>query len=127
MNTLFWRANLVILWSFVCLCACQKEQYALNIPIPQEKLVPVLADAYIAEAAINTLIGSVKDSMAEVYYTQLCEVHDITKADFDTTISIMQRHPIFMDSVYANVLRHLTELEDLGKKPKPVLEEEKKK
>lgn len=95
--------------------ACQKENYVPSIPISQEKLVPVLADAYIAEAAINTLVGSVKDSMAEVYYVQLCEIHGITKADFDTTISIIQRHPTYMDSIYANVLRHLTELESLGK------------
>ncbi len=104
--------------------ACQKENHKPSIPIPQEKLVPVLADAYIAEAAINSLIGSVKDSMAEVYYAQICEIHGITKANFDTTISIIQKHPIYMDSVYANVLRHLTELESLGKEKPETPEKE---
>ena len=102
--------------------ACEKETRAPSIPIPQEKLVPVLADAYIAEAAINSLIGSVKDSMAVVYYAQLCEIHDIRKADLDSTINIMQRYPSFMDSIYKNVLLHLTELESI-KKDTPVKSE----
>lgn len=106
------RYSIFLLLFFIF--ACRPEEKAPELPIPHEKLIPVLTDAYIAEAAINSLTGEIKDSMAEIYYEQIFEIHEIKRIDFDTTISIMQAYPNFMDTVYARVLERLTELDATG-------------
>ncbi|MEM9991518.1 MAG: DUF4296 domain-containing protein [Bacteroidota bacterium] len=81
------------------------------MPISAERLVPVLTDLYLAEAAMNTLVGEVKDSMAAVYYQQVCAIHGVMRVDIDSTLQLMQQHPDFMDSTYTKVMERLAEME----------------
>lgn len=95
---------------FVLLClslfACQKAPPELLVP--EEKLVAILADAHIAEAAIQNLIKEVKDSLGEVYYQQICEIHEVNKADFEQTMVQLREDPLRLEQIYRKVMEKLS-------------------
>lgn len=106
-----------ILWisiaSVLVLVSCQSGGDLNNLPIPKEKLVKVLSDAYIVEAAIQNYTLDIKDSLSDYYYEQLYEIHNITKEDYQKSLEIVKNHPEALDSLYQNISDHLNELEDL--------------
>ena len=77
------KKSLVVFMVLLSLAACENKPAELLIS--EEQLVPLLADVHIAEAAMQHLRGELKDSMADVYYQELCEIHEVTKEDFDQT------------------------------------------
>ncbi|MEM8528160.1 MAG: DUF4296 domain-containing protein [Bacteroidota bacterium] len=93
--------------------ACQSDGNLKNLPIPKEKLVKVVSDAYIVEGAIQNYTQDIKDSLSDVYYQQLYEIHDITEKDFQRSLDIIKNHPEALDSLYQNISIHLDKLEDL--------------
>ena len=48
------------------------------LPIEKESLIPVLVDVHIAEAAVQSLRKQEKDSVIQVYYDQIFEIHNIS-------------------------------------------------
>jgi len=93
--------------------SCQSGGDLNNLPIPKEKLVTVISDAYIVEAAIQNYTQDIKDSLSDYYYEQLYEIHDITKEDYQKSLEIVKKYPDVLDSLYQNIADHLNELEDL--------------
>ncbi|NJL75171.1 MAG: DUF4296 domain-containing protein [Saprospiraceae bacterium] len=82
-------------WSgvgLILLMACTNSNQN-RLPIKGEKLIEVLTDAYLAEAAMQTLTERIKDSLGQIYYQQLFEIHQITKSDFDKTIQLIEKRP----------------------------------
>ena len=88
-------------------CAEQKT----TVPIPEEKLIQVLADIHMAEAAMQGLHGSTKDSIAEEYYSQIEKIHEVDRALIDTTIILMRKDPTFIAATYSKVLEELSKRE----------------
>ena len=88
------------------LFACQKA--APDLLIPEEKLIAILADTHLAEAAIQNLFKEVKDSMGEVYYQQICEIHEVSKADFEQTMSQLREDPLRLEQLYRQVMEKLS-------------------
>ena len=97
----------------IAFAACQSSGELKNLPIPKEKLVTVISDAYIVEAAIQNYTQDIKDSLSDYYYEQLYEIHDITKEDYQQSLEIVKKYPDVLDSLYQNIADHLNELEDL--------------
>lgn len=73
----------------------------------------VISDAYLVESAVQHYTKDVKDSMSDLYYGQLYEIHDITEEDFQVSLDIVKKYPEILDSLYQNVSDHLKELENL--------------
>lgn len=95
------------------LAACQSNADLKNLPIPEDKLVKVISDAYIVEGAIQNYTQDLKDSLSDYYYEQLYEIHDITEEDYQKSLEIVKKYPDVLDSLYQNIADHLNELEDL--------------
>lgn len=91
---------------FLFLMACKEDSPKLLIP--EEKLVEILADAHLAEAAIQNLVKEVKDSLGEVYYQQIYEIHQINKEDFEQTMAMLREDPIRMEKIYRMVMDKLS-------------------
>lgn len=87
---------------FFMLAGCSSEP---ALPLSKEKLVDVLMDVHVAEAALNQVpAGPRKDSLAELYYNQVAEIHGIHRENLDTSLAILQRNPGLMKAVYQEVL-----------------------
>ncbi len=100
-NTIFKRLYPAL---FLMLFACQN---APNAPVSEEKLTQVLFDIHTAEALVEGEVQDIRDSIARVYYAQICQKHNITQADFDSTMAVYTRNPVLLDTIYNRVLRRV--------------------
>ncbi len=80
--------------------------------VEEEKMVDVIRDIHIAEAAMQNLIDITKDSMGEIYYQQVFEIHQVNKADFDSSMIILRRNPERLGLIYDQVLAEFEEMND---------------
>lgn len=67
--------------------SCQKK--AEQPPLSDEKVSRVMADLFTAEAATNTLIGYQKDSLMQIYFKQVLEMHGVTKEDYEKSLMLI--------------------------------------
>ncbi|MCF8245159.1 MAG: DUF4296 domain-containing protein [Saprospiraceae bacterium] len=80
------------------------SQQSESLPISQEKLEKVMTDAHIAESAVSGLPnGLKKDSVANLYYDQIAEIHKIDRETIDTCIAILQRNPELTSETYGKM------------------------
>ena len=88
---------------------CQKEDAKLQIE--EEKLIKILTDLHISEAAILSLNQKVKDSMSTVYHKQIFEIHGIEDSIFYKDLEVLRTNSEELKLIYQKVL---TEVEQLG-------------
>ncbi len=86
-----------------------------ELPLSDDKLVMVLTDVHVAEAALQHLSGPIKDSMAEVYYEQVMTMHGIERDDFDTCIVRLRENPERLQYIYGRVQSRIDTLQVSGR------------
>ncbi len=98
-------------WLFLALTAwwmlagCGEE--AEPLPIEKTKLKAILVDVHVAEAALSNLYGPVRDSMATIYYEEICTIHEISRSELDTTLERLRRDPDLLYKTYEEVMEAL--------------------
>ncbi len=105
MKKAFFVFFLTLLFVFSC------EEKA-PLPLKEEELITVLRDIHIAEAAMQNLIGITKDSVGEIYYEQTLNLHNIKKADFDSSMVILRRDPDRLGLIYDKIIEELEAVGD---------------
>lgn len=80
--------------------------------LEEDKMINVIRDIHIAEAAMQNLIDITKDSVGEIYYQQVFEIHQVNKADFDSSMIILRKDPERLGLIYDRVLEELEEIND---------------
>ena len=70
------------------LASCHQDEEKILFPLPKEDTPAILLDLHYAEAAMQNLYGETRDSMTEVYYDQVCALHDIRRGQLDTALLI---------------------------------------
>ena len=89
------------------------------ITMDEDKLVEVLIDVHVAEAAVQMLRGATKDSVINAYYDQIFEIHGLNREAFETTMEILRTDPKRMEGLYSKIMNEMERQE--------VTEEEKEK
>ncbi|MCB0568259.1 MAG: DUF4296 domain-containing protein [Phaeodactylibacter sp.] len=84
---------------------CGHKQAAL--PIEEGKLVSVLIDVHLAEAAAQNLRGHTKDSILDMYYEQIFKIHGLDQATFESTMLSIRENPERLEAVYAEVMKEM--------------------
>ncbi len=102
----------LLLFVFVA-TACSEKKTTL---IPEDKFVKVFVDAYLAEIAAQPYVREEKDSIINVYFDKIYEIHGVTMEEFNKTLDAMQNDPIRMDSLYSKSMELLKKMEqEIGK------------
>lgn len=104
----FGPAAILLLSLFSC------SQGRESIPLGEDELVNVLIDVHIAEAAVQTLRGATKDSMINLYYDQICEIHGVNREEFETSMEILRNDPKRLEELYAEVMSEMERQEVEG-------------
>ena len=104
------RALLIALTAFTLL-ACTRQDKKAPFPVPEAKMPAVLLDVHYAEAAMQNLYGDTRDSMAEVYYDQICAIHQIRREQLDEAMRRLRMEPDHMLAVYNRMLELMAERE----------------
>ena len=93
------------LFPILFLIACSKSTQQL--PLSEEKIIQIIADMQVAEAALVGLSGSVRDSTAEVYYEEIYTLHGTDKLTVVETMDLLQMDPTRLEKIYSEVMREL--------------------
>jgi hypothetical protein len=72
--------------------SCNNGQDTLKLPIPREKLRAVLMDLYLAGSAAELHPSSNKDSLQQLYLTEICKIHGITPEVIASCNQVMQQN-----------------------------------
>jgi hypothetical protein len=90
--------------------SCGKKK--IEIPatvLPKEKMVPVIVDIHLAQAA--AVIRNPSDSLHYTfgdYLPYILKLHDIPRAEYDSSISFYTSHPELMKEIYDDVINELS-------------------
>ena len=76
----------------------------VTLPIPAPKLIDILADVHLAEAAAQSLPVKVKDTTLAKFYNQIYEIHEVSEADFDSSMVLLKSRPKSLKLVYEKVI-----------------------
>lgn len=92
----------------------------MPLRMERAKLVALLADIHLAEAAMNNVYGKAKDSLAILYYDQVYAIHGVNPLLFEEQIAILKKQPELMASIYEEVLIKVQALEakEIDEQPK---------
>ena len=85
--------------------ACQQKP--ARPAIDEDKLVEVLIDVHVAEAAVQALRGATKDSMLNVYYGQIGEIHGLDMQEFETTMETLRNDPKYLEALYSKIMSEM--------------------
>ncbi len=99
---------LLAIFLFCSVAACNDEPRPLRVP--EERLVLVLADIHIAEAALQALRGDTKDSMSAVYYDQIYTLHKVDSAAVHQSLEQLREDPQRMKDLYDRVMERVETL-----------------
>lgn len=76
-------------------------------PMEEPELVNLLVDLHIAEAAANNLHGTQKDSIIQLYYHQVYQIHGVDSASFDRIYNQLEAQPTLFEHVYEEVVEEI--------------------
>ena len=87
---------------FFVLISCGEED--VQFTMPEDDLVKLLYDIQVAEAALQTVHSEVKDSVVDIYYEQIFEIHGTTKEILVKNIEVLKQKPIKSHEIYKKVI-----------------------
>lgn len=100
---------LALLFLLTQLLSCESSQE--DYKIEPQKMVAVISDIHIAEVALQSVSVTLKDSLADVYYNQVFEIHGVNEEDFNHDINLIRSSSKALKSYYTKVLENLTQQE----------------
>jgi hypothetical protein len=86
-----------------------------QLPLDESRLIPMLCDLHIAEAAIAKAKGAEKDTIAQTLYDQVYAIHGITAAELDSSLAQIKRDPFLTEKIYEQVMVELEKKKLEGK------------
>ncbi|MFN0015679.1 MAG: hypothetical protein ACKVU2_14115 [Saprospiraceae bacterium] len=76
---------------------CQQKTEPPTLPDPV--VSRIMADLFVAEAATNGLSGYSKDSLTEIYYRQVFDMHQVSKAEYEKNVRIISLDELHIGAV----------------------------
>lgn len=92
------------------LIACGEAEPDFALLKDEDKLVNIITDMYIADAAINRQTISIRDSLRMEYRNDIKLIYDISESEFDTVFWLLQQENFKYIEVHDKVLKKLTEM-----------------
>lgn len=75
--------------------------------IDPQKMVIILSDVHLAEAAVQGTHPDELDSLSKLYYYNIFELHQVSEKEFYDSYDYYTRHPSEFQNVYDSVIVHL--------------------
>ena len=117
--------SFILVWGTIFhLYSCSSPQ--IELPIEEVKLKEILMDVHVAEAALQPLVGQKKDSLKELYFSQIFEIHEVHPVDFEATMEILQNNPKRMKKIYKELTEDVQEKKMEFRKKKEMDDEKPK-
>lgn len=108
------RYLLFVIFCCMNLLACNKDM--AEMPIDRDKLIPILVDVHLAEAAMQEVPSEKRDSLGKAYYKKVFSIHKVTEADFNKSLFIIRQDPDELEAIYKEVIANLEKREEAARK-----------
>ena len=95
-----------------CIYMCKPKPKVYDFEISQSKLIGILADLHVAEAAIGQYREEKKDSMRKLFITEIFEIQKVDKILFDTIIAQLNTYPQLNYEIQKMVFDSLKSIEN---------------
>ncbi len=82
---------------FVWLFSCKEKE--IPLPITKEKMVDILLDMHVMESSLKSR-NDQNDSLYNLYIQQIEEIHQVSKEDIDSTITLLNKRPNEFYQIY---------------------------
>ncbi|HBX50271.1 MAG TPA: hypothetical protein DEH02_04275 [Bacteroidales bacterium] len=100
-----------ISFSFFLSCAEKKESIP-DYVISEEKLIVILTDIHQADAYLNFNASEKNPYDPKKFYDEILKSHNVSRADFDTSIAFYTRTPARLDTIYDKVLAKISTMKE---------------
>jgi hypothetical protein len=98
--------------------ACKHKSKAVyNLSIPKEKLIHILIDKHIAEMAVDEHISQNKDSLKNLYFTEIYTIHKINPEILQADISKLEKDVILYEEILRNVIDSIKKIQTYKYRP----------
>lgn len=102
--------EMILFTCLVCFLSCARKE-VIPIPLSEEQLVDIMIDIHLVESMIERLPVLDRDTVGGVYYRMIFRDHNVTKEEFDESISVLREDPERLDVIYVEVMEKLNVLE----------------
>lgn len=82
-----------------------------ELPVPEDKMAQILKDMLVAEAAMQRVGRSKKDTLQKLYYNQIYKIHNIDSAALAQSFQQMQEDPALSQTLYEKAEQLLVDQE----------------
>ncbi len=100
---------IIVVLAFFTFFSCTKGTDKMSLS--REKMANILLDAHLAESASVYLSSKQKDSISQIYYQQIAQIHDVSTEEFKQNMEILSKNPIEMEKVYKIIKDSITSKE----------------
>lgn len=101
--------RLLSLCLLILIFACSSQE---QLTIPKDKMVAILVDVHLAEAAMQRLVNKVKDTVSVRYYEEIFEIHQITEEIYLENLHILERNPALSKKIYEETMSKVTAMDN---------------
>jgi len=98
----------VIFVSLITFFFSCKEEYQPELS--DEKMIDILVDLHVAEAASMSLGKELKDSLINVYYPQIFEMNAVKDSVFFKDFEELRKNPKKLEMIYQRVYEDVEQL-----------------
>ena len=98
---------LMLIGGFMLCLGCEKPQEKPTIE--PEKMAAIISDIFVADAAVTSAYGTIRDTMQAYYYDQVFKIHGVTREELDKNMAIYSKSTTEMDSLLKAAERILKE------------------
>ncbi len=105
------KLKFFVLFFFISYVFLGSQQEEIELQISDEKMIKILTDLHISEAAILSLNQNIKDSISVVYYQQIFEIHGVQDSIFYQDLEILRKDSKRLEKIYQKVLVEIEQLD----------------
>ncbi len=95
----------------IALITCKKKDQKYNLPIPRNELKSLLVDLYIAGAATEVNPAKNKDSLKQIYHTEICKIHKMTSKQIAEITEQLHSMPKINSEIQREVLDSMNKMQ----------------
>ncbi len=108
--------QLILIILVLAMVSCQENEAIYMLE--EEKLIEILVDIHISEAAAQQGDISQRDSLRALYYDQIFKVHEVSKNNYEEDMELLKRDAERLTKIYDKVIENLKEKKEktVGKK-----------
>lgn len=112
------KVRIFFLFAFILLTACNSKPKPPKDVLPREKMIEVLVDFQLVEAAVFQQQNYQKDVKfyTNYYYDSVLKKHKISRKQFTTSINWYKNNMQEMDDMYGEILSRLSKMQVITKK-----------